>query len=128
VFEHLTAMRQLSRRERWGRRIERQRPLRPRLTAGSRAFDAGTKTAEANRMTRADVVGFVLHTDLFFQPSGFAPRHASAEASAVSAVALAKAELPGIRLRAERYGGQAAGALRSRGSCSERQVHEIARF
>jgi hypothetical protein len=71
VFEHLTAMRQLSRRERWGRRIERQRTLRPRLTAGSRALDAGTEAAEANRMTRADVVGFVLHIDLVLLPGDF---------------------------------------------------------
>src|SRR4051794_28212876 len=33
-------------------------------------------------------------------PRGFAPRHASAEASAMSAVALAKAELPDTRSRA----------------------------
>jgi hypothetical protein len=36
----------------------------------------------------------------FLNPRGFAPRHASAEASAMSAVALAKAELPYTRSRA----------------------------
>ena len=64
VFEHLTPMRQLSRRERWGRGFEGQRALCPRLVARARALDTSTETAEADRMSRADVVGFVLHDDL----------------------------------------------------------------
>ena len=47
-----------------GARLERQRALRPRLAARARALDTGAKAAEADRMTRADVVGFVLHGDL----------------------------------------------------------------